>query len=331
LRCPSCGEEVPADSRFCPFCGRATAADDAGDATTPVDATERVDPAATQRVDPAATQRVDPAATQRVEVDSGAPGTDAPRIASPARGASRECPNCGATNSARRELCGRCGADLDTGSRAGSARLGAADDVEDGDGAARRRVLIALGAIVLVGAVVGVGLWLGVETDEPVERPTFDEGVYPEDPEPLEIANVSVSSAHEAEDGTVHAGELAADGDADTAWIADSDGVGETLRVRFAGPVWIDRVAVWNGDQSDDGAFRARGRAERVAIHVPDGPTIEVSLGDVPGQQAADIPDPVLVRTITVEVLGTYPGDAGVAISDLSFRGWEARGADRER
>ncbi len=264
----------------------------------------------------------------------GAPTERVARAASgPPTGPMRRCPTCGAQNSARRDRCGRCGADLETGVARRPRHAGASDD-EPADGGRSTRIVI---AVLVVGAIIGTLAGLiamsRVGDDPAAQGPAFDEGVYGDETRTLEVSSVTASSTRDPVGERRFDAASVTDGDAATAWVAaEDDGVGETVALRLRERSWVGSVSFWNGDQLDDHTFRQRGRPTRVLIHVGGTPRYEVTLLDRPGEQAVTFPDPALGRSVAVEVVDVAAGEDGVevALSGLELRGWVARGADRE-
>ena len=264
----------------------------------------------------------------------------------------RDCPACGSPNSPRRYLCGRCGADLETGEGSAVAEVvpnptsgarvrhaGTTDQLE-GRGADRRWKLAA--AVVAVGLVVGGGLGamilLGIgpfASDEgtTAAAPVFDRASYPDQPTALAVSTVAASTSQAASTDELDASQLL-DGDLTTAWNSrgevNPDGVGEIVEVEFADPVWLSTVIFANGDQEDDQSFVANARAKRIRVELDGGSTFIANLLDEPGEQAVRLPTPRFTTRVRFEILEVYPGDTydDLALSEVAFRGFVANPDD---
>lgn len=118
-----------------------------------------------------------------------------------------------------------------------------------------------------------------------------------------------------------HAPKLGIDGVRNTWWQSRGhpDGVGETVTVRFASPVDVNRIGVLSGPDGDK--FRAQGRPRTMEITTDGRPHGQVSLDDKAGFQSRDVRlhD---VTSLTLVVTAAYPGQGGghaVAIRELQF------------
>ncbi|MDX1657563.1 MAG: zinc ribbon domain-containing protein [Nitriliruptorales bacterium] len=340
MYCRGCGVHAPDDANFCVSCGddlRELHDDEPTLDDLPVGGVERAEPVSRDTAESRS------APTQAVPAVGGGSEQDL-----------RTCPACGSPNSPRRYLCGRCGADLESGeggsspvvvpspsSGAGS-RATTSTTTDLGSRTSDRRWRIAAG-IVLVGLVVGGGLgamivfgW-GPFAAEPqsVEGsgPVFDRSSYPEEPTPLTVSAVAASTARTgAQDG--FAVDRLLDGDTTTAWNSrgdvNPDGVGEIIEFDFAEPVWLSQIVFANGDQEDDESFVANARAKRIQVELYGGSTFIANLLDEPGEQAIRLPTPRFTITVRFEVLEVYPGDTydDLALSEVSFRGFVANEND---
>lgn len=309
MECPSCSRDIAEDARFCPFCGLHV------DATRPA-------------LDDTAIEGHDPVSEADVGPDEG-PGTSDPsELAS--------CPRCGAPNSPQRVLCGRCGADLETGSVGVPARRAPSpSDTEAGRDVRRssRRtwlVVVILGA--LIGSAAGLVVWLRTDgTPSGAEEvPTFDPAAYPDDSEDLQVVQVSASSQLSPEGSISYEPGLAIDGDPTTAWNEGSEGSGEgeSLQLQLAQDSWVTALVLRNGYQQDEQTYFDNARASRLLVRFGDGSAFVVEVQDRSGAQVVRLPDPVHTSTVTVEVLDAIPGEhyQDLAISEVSIRGWPAQG-----
>jgi hypothetical protein len=321
--CPDCGTDATPGGRFCRACG------------APMDPTE-----------PGRGRPMTTGSAVRTPHDSETTG-ELPQVTRESAAVSgmpmRTCPNCGAPNSSRRELCGRCGADLDTG------ELAARPDprpftppapVEADDDRARRWLAPVLAVTGVVALVVIVLAFAGLgpfDQGPSIADVAFDEQRYPEDPERLPLANIATLSTLPDQGGESFDPTQMVDDDLSSAWNSDGggagpeQGVGERIDIELGEPAWIDRMVVANGDQRDPDTYAANARVKRAQLTLDGGITFVINLLDEGiGEQAVDFRQPVLTTTLRIEVLEVFPGDThpDLAISDLAFEGWTATGED---
>jgi hypothetical protein len=321
--CPDCGTETTPGGRFCRACG------------APLDPT---DPGRGKKHLPA-----DEAPGSDVETTGELPRMRASADASgDVGGAIRTCRNCGAPNSSRRELCGRCGADLDTGELAArpDPRPYAPASGDEDDDQVRRWVapllaVLGVGALLLIGlAVAGLGPF---DRGPSVPEARFEPQRYAEDGERLPLSDVATRSTLAPQGGESFAADQMVDDDLSSAWNSDGggegpeDGIGERIDVVLAEPGWIGRIVIANGDQRDPDTYAANARVKRAQVTLDGGITFVVNLLDEGlGEQAVEFREPVLTTAVRIEVLETFPGDThpDLAISDLAFEGWPADARD---
>jgi ribosomal protein S27AE len=244
----------------------------------------------------------------------------------------RTCPACGAANSPHRLLCGRCGVDLDTG-RPRRSRPDEASEERPEERSRRTLVLILVGAAI-IGALIGLFAWLRLGPAED-DAPVFDEGVYTEDPAPLRVVATNASSSRLPDAERRFDPSLLVDGDPSTGWIHGRDGesgAGETVSLRLEDISWVSGLRIWNGDQHDEDSFMEQGRPLLVLVTVGDYGLYEITLADVPGAQEVRFPEPVIARSVVVEIRSVEAGSEApeAALSGIEIDGWEARGADRD-
>lgn len=375
MHCPSCGYQNADAANFCARCGHALRSREAadarstdeaaagpdaaggpssGDATTVVPSTPAAPTPATPSPSEDATSVIETVDDDE-STDADDPGATA--VVQPVGDDDlRTCPNCDAPNAAARTICGRCGADLETGHVAklpavAYAPPGERDRDEDTaprsaqrapreEGRGRRTALIA-GAVVVVGGLLGVlaGLFVALRTgdgaDEPdiPAAPVFDQARYPDDPDGLSVARIGASSTNTVGGEEKSVARLV-DGDLATAWEHDGadnpGGVGEQVAVEFDQPVWIDTIVVGNGNQEDDGLFLGGSRAAQVRVRFDGEAVIDVKLVDQTGLQVVDLPSPVLTTGLQLQVQEVVSGDTyqELGLSELRFTGWVAEGDD---
>lgn len=344
MRCHHCGATVDEQARFCLACGSQLPARDAaaassepagvgataaGDTTTVLAATP-TDEAADAPTDAAANSALDELQT---------------------------CPSCSAPNSPRRYLCGRCGVDLVTGrpgadpTNGRSAVTGAGPDAAgtapagETPPAGRRRpsrrwlaVTVVIAAGIVVGAVLGylVAAEIGPFAPEGAELPpppAFDPATYDDEPAELRAATVAASSVLRQGGDRSYEPDQMVDGDLETAWNSATSapgGRGEVLEVTFAEPVWLDQVVLANGDQSGEGEYLGNARLRRARMVLDGSERFELVFLDERGRQVIDLAEPRLTSVVRLEVLRAYDGDTynDLAVAELGFRGWVARGED---
>lgn len=326
--CRDCGGRVEPDERFCRTCGTNLSAEGAaGRGPTDPDRTREV-------VHPR-----DAVTTVQPAVSAEAGPRPVGTVAEPAR----SCQRCGASNHARRELCGRCGADLDTGELPPHLDPQPVLGRQPNNGVERtgRRwwlpVVAAIGVMALVAAglvVAGVG---------PFERPpvvpdaAFAADRYTGEPEPLLLSDVATTTTRPPAGGDTYAPTLMVDDDRLTAWNSDgsvlADGVGDKIDLFLAEPAWIDQLVIANGDHSDPDTYAANARMKRVQLTLDGGMVYVLNLLDQGLQrQVVDLPEPALTTTVRLEVLESFAGDTHLhlAVSDLELRGWTADEQDAD-
>jgi hypothetical protein len=328
VQCPECDTELDAGARFCPHCGAPSDDPDRTDAHEPVTGAAQTD------ADETASHAPQDLETSVIATPSAEEGT------------ARDCPSCGAPNSPRRELCGRCGVDLETGvtpprpaedERPSPARRAGAAGTE------RHRKhtwMVGLGALAVVAAVVvgltlaGLGPLAGTPSLPDAE---FDADVYAGEPEVLLLSDIATSSALEPSGGESYDATQMVDDDPTTAWNSDGsqaeDGVGETIDLFFADPVWVQRLVFNNGFQRDAQTYADNARIRRADVLLDGGERLSVRLEDLGLQrQAIELPEPLLTTTVRIQVTETFPGDTypDLAVSDIALEGWPARGEDVE-
>jgi hypothetical protein len=255
----------------------------------------------------------------------------------------RTCPACGVDNRSSRELCGGCGADLDTGEV--PPRPTRRDPPQPRDRRRGRRwrpgrLLVGLvAAVVVAGGLLLALTLLGLgpfASDPAVPDVDFDEAAYPDEPGVLDLSDVATRTT--ASDAAADAPAAMADGDPATAWRSES-GVGEVegrpgetidLVLREAG--WVERIVLRNGDQAEADAYAASDRLRRVRIGFDGDVVVLVDLLDLGlGRQEIVLPEPVLTTVTRIDVLETFPGETGeLALSEIALHGWTATAEDAD-
>lgn len=342
MDCPRCEAPVVDGARFCATCGVGLDAD--------VDSTRSMPAVARDGGTGGGTGGGD-ATDGATDGEDGVDGRDGADTTATARGAPsaslRSCPGCGADNSSSRILCARCGVDLDSGQRPAAAPVvhqpGPADDisgdVSSAGGGRGARTAWVVAAIVVVGAVAGVllGFRIADRGSAPVvSMPTFDQAVYPGEPEVLPVVAVGASSTRPDAGDVAYAAANLVDDDVTSAWSHDPSveaAADVDLALELAEPAWVTALTFANGAQSDDLAFPADGRVLALRLLVNGDAVADLELLDQPGLQRVELPEPVLVETIRLVVQDAVAGDTydEVSISEIVVTGHPAVGEDLRR
>lgn len=318
MNCPSCAASVSEDANFCTFCGLNLSGVRESAAPKPEGEHLGLSPRR-----------------------GSAEGTATVEAAPPGRGEEaglQTCPRCGAANGPRRVVCGRCGAHLSPRSVAPPPEAVVDEPVQvtAASPVRWRLILVIVTVSALVGTAAGSLVWMRVRGEKPaVAAPVFDRTVYPEQPGPLETAEVSATSTLPPRGSITYAAELVVDGDPQTAWNEGAEpgrGEGESLQMHLAQPAWVARLLIRNGYQKDQATFFDNARAARLLARFDDGSRYELVLLDRMGEQVVELPVPALTRMLVLEVITAYPGVhyEDLALSEIVVHGWVARRADRE-
>lgn len=251
----------------------------------------------------------------------------------------RTCPSCAAANRPGRELCGRCGVDLDDGVLPPRPVRREAPDppVAEPAPVAPRRWLVPLGAaVVLVGTLVLALTLAGLgplAAGPAVPGAPFDPGRYGGEARPLPLSDVATRTPTGRDDAEAAAALV--DGDPATAWrsasTADADReVLDVIDLVLDGPARIERIELLNGDHRDRQAYDTSSRLREVRLRFDGGVVVDADLLDLGLRaQAITLPEPVLTTVVRIEVLRAVEGStAQLALSDLTLVGWPAVGPD---
>ena len=339
--CPVCRSEVATGTRFCSRCGATLAGEGAtleGQGVAPAgDETASGSPDVTRAIDAAGDQTA-VSSSQSTTVTTSIPTRETPA----SNRDRRPCPSCGAPNSSQRELCGRCGADLETGivpPRPERRPLPATPSISASP--RRRRWWIPVVAIVGVVAAIVATFWLaelGPFASEPtVPVATFEAQRYEGDPDTVALSDIATATTSAPEGDRSFTAAQMVDADPTTAWHSDSEslpeGQSEKIDLFLAEPAWVDQIVINNGDHSDSDVYAATARILRAQMTLDGGRAFEINLLDQ-GRQAQyiELPDPELTTTVRIEVLETVAGDdrPDIAVSDLELRGWVADESDAD-
>jgi hypothetical protein len=256
--------------------------------------------------------------------------------------AARRCPACGAGSHPERELCSRCGADLDTGralpvaspapvARGGGPAISSDRMVSALHHVRDRAVLAVLG--VALGAALVVSFLL--VTDRGPFAPAavlpaagFDPSAYADAPVVLSVLEAGSVPSSGGEEALL-------DGDATTAWtssVTTRSAAPVRIVLILADPAWVTRLVVRNGDQADAAAYERAGRAKRVTVVFDGQRRVGVDLLDVGlDRQVIALPFPELTTRVEIEFDEAFDGTErdAIALSSLELLGWVALGDDR--
>jgi DNA-directed RNA polymerase subunit RPC12/RpoP len=225
------------------------------------------------------------------------------------------CPKCGAPNSAARWRCARCGEAFEEGERDDETPSAVtADEVVTAQPeSARWLVLITVAAGVAVLAVAG--MMLAARGIGPFNAHEEAAAVTEATATPIEDVDASEQGA---DGGTV---DNVVDGDTTTAWQLAGAGIGEWVELRFAQPVQIDHLLIWNGDQRSEGSFNSASRIRELLIEFPNADkAYRVTLPDRRDKvRITTERRPPLADVIRLKIQTVYGGQTGVtAVSEIS-------------
>src|ERR1700737_4797220 len=115
------------------------------------------------------------------------------------------------------------------------------------------------------------------------------------------IREIVASSQHDN-----HGGSLAFDGDPTTAWVTDTDGVGQSVSVHFKSPATITSVSILNGNGRDLEHYRANNRVRTLRLKWSDGSTQVISVEDKMKMQRFELQHRAATDWIKFEILSIY-------------------------
>lgn len=261
--------------------------------------------------------------------------------------APRRCVACGWSNLPYRELCNRCGADLDTGvvppwplepaPTGGSQRTTPAPR-------ARRRVrwwVPVVGVVGVVAVVVAALAFTGIgpfASDPDVPAASFDAGRYEAvERGTLAVTEVATMTTAEPDQGRSFTASQLVDGSAWTAWRSAQDqlpeGISEKVDLVLASPAWVDELRISNGDQRDADSYAELARVRRARLTFDGDEQVIVNLLDIGrSEQLVTLPEPHLTTAVRIEILEVFPGTDGdsVAVSDLALVGRDVDAEDAD-
>ena len=130
------------------------------------------------------------------------------------------------------------------------------------------------------------------------------------------VREIAASSQHDN-----HGAYLAFDGNQTTAWVTDTDGVGQSISVNFKSPETITSVSILNGNGKDVEHYRANNRVRTLRLKWSDGSTQVISFEDKMKMQHFQLQHRAATEWIKFEILSVYPGARNnwAAISEIAF------------
>lgn len=254
----------------------------------------------------------------------------------------RACPSCAAANPPTRELCTRCGVDLEHGTTLPQPVQRDAPDPPTLEPTRRRSVRrwlvpivgAVLLAVLLVLALTLVGLGPLARGPE-VPPAEFDAGRYAGEAEVLVLSGVATRTT--SDDADAEAAAAIADGDPTTAWRSDGTAAADrdvldTIDLVLDEAGWIERIELRNGDQLDREAYDGSARLREVRLRFDGGVTVLVDLLDIGlSAQEIELPEPVLTTVVRIDILRAVDGpNDQLAVSGIELFGWAATGDDVE-
>jgi len=183
----------------------------------------------------------------------------------------------------------------------------------------RKRALLRFGALVLVIALVGGGLWIAST------RKHAEVAAGGGDAAPGTTASSALSSVRPArvQASTQSGSRLATnaiDGKTATYWsrAAPSEDEQPFLRFFFSKPVKLARISIASGASGAE--FSRRPRPRQVELRFSDGTTMRTTLADRPGFQTVSF-SPRSIDVLRLVILSAYPsaGPQRTSISEVRF------------
>ncbi|MBN2798794.1 MAG: hypothetical protein JXX28_06550 [Deltaproteobacteria bacterium] len=177
--------------------------------------------------------------------------------------------------------------------------------------------------LTLMGRASAVFLKLGGTGHLGSVRASFSNGVARRLAAPIAVAGAVEASSTLSPADVYHASNLF-DGQASTAWVEGSAGLGEgdTLTVRFAAPQTLTGIEVANGYQRSRDHFTKNARARTLILRAG-GREETVSLDDTEARQRRTLSAPLQTQELTLALGQAWPGSRyqDLAITDLRFLG----------
>lgn len=245
----------------------------------------------------------------------------------------RGCSVCGSREPAARELCGRCGADLDHQHPVAWPR---AVNPDVPTVASERRIqsaggwwplaMVAIMSVVVIAGLFASGVGPFSRATTPPPPAALDGEIYAEPRVLLELTDIATVTMSPPEGDREFSPVQMVDDDPATAWRSQPyrDGEREIVDLYLAEPSWVEMLLVRNGDHLEADAYASADRVHRALVTFDGGVRFIVDLLDI-GRipQAIELPAPILTTTVRIEIVEVFrgSGEVGTAISDLELRG----------
>lgn len=223
------------------------------------------------------------------------------------------CPSCGAYNPAYNRHCEQCGARLTKE----PLPVAPAPMVRATPGG---RALSVLAAAVLIVALVALLVNVFRGGDDVAATTTTPETTTSTIPDIAEITPTSVTATSQIAEAFADANVI--DGNLGSEWQASHDIDPLTLEFRFAQPVQIQYIEVYNIEDQDRFLSNYRIKGYRVTVDDLPGVEIRKTFDDLAGgPQKVDIAS-IETTLLTIEILSSYPSQAvsdGQAFDELAL------------
>jgi hypothetical protein len=114
---------------------------------------------------------------------------------------------------------------------------------------------------------------------------------------------------------------LALDGDETTAWVANTGGPGEWIKVHFKSPTLLRSVSIYGGYGVDVARYQTNNRVRELRVSFPNGTHRMLFLADKMELQRFEFPDRPVVDSIKLEIVSVYRGTKydSTPISEIVF------------
>lgn len=230
------------------------------------------------------------------------------------------CPQCGSGNEPERNFCARCGHSLKDATvyrppwyrrifMRKRVPVAAGDRPVRETMNRRRRRSRRLGLLVKLAiplALIG-GLFV---YREPIQRFTIDNinRYWPkvEAVRPIKAAAFTSERGHPASAAVL-------DLDPETFWAEGAPGTGENQRIsaRFAEPVDLAAIGIYNGASSDRATYLSRPRPRQIRLFPSSGGSVDLTLADEPGKFQEFKIEADGVQSVGIQILNVYPAVEG--------------------
>lgn len=187
---------------------------------------------------------------------------------------------------------------------------------------------LAVVVLVLAGLAIGRIGPFAPPPDAARLEPNVDIEAYDTERVLLELSDIATKTTAPPRDGRSFTAAQMVDDDPGTAWLGDGaeldQGVGEIIDLVLLEPAWVEMVLIRNGDHHSPDHYERAARVDRALVTFDGGVRFVLNLLDHGRTaQVVELPAPVLTTSARIEILESFPGEAGssVAIADLELRG----------